>query len=132
LKPAFASSSDFDVDRFLKANAPFRVHCPPRADVNFIVACASLRQIGNGHPAAVIVGRVGPDPISVIVMDRASLDAFPTDCEHLRVSRRHHCREGRYDMVAGVVADNVVLVIGTAPAGAMERLIDAYGTYHES
>jgi DNA-directed RNA polymerase specialized sigma24 family protein len=34
-------------------------------------------------------------------------------------------------MVAGVVADNVVVVIGAAPPEALEKLLDAYGTYPE-
>jgi hypothetical protein len=34
-------------------------------------------------------------------------------------------------MVSGVIANNVVVVIGTAPPEALEKLLDAYGTYHE-
>jgi hypothetical protein len=34
-------------------------------------------------------------------------------------------------MISGVTADNVVIVIGTAPPDALERLLNAYGSYHE-
>lgn len=34
-------------------------------------------------------------------------------------------------MVAGVTADNVVVVIGVAPFETLEKLLDAYGSYHD-
>lgn len=131
VRPDFASTSDREVDRYLKAKAPFRVHCPPRTDVNFAVQGAGIRQLNNLQAAAYIVGRVGEDRVSILVLDRGGLETFPQDRAHLQANRRHHCREGPYDMVAGIVADNVVLVIGTAPPEKLERLLDAYGTYHE-
>jgi hypothetical protein len=119
------------VDRYLKRKAPFRVHCPPRTDVAFDVKGAGLCTVPEGRPAAYIVGQVAQAPVSILVLDRASLAAFPRDRAHLAGGRRHRCREGAYDMVAGVVADNVVVVIGAAPPEALEKLLDAYGTYPE-
>jgi hypothetical protein len=34
-------------------------------------------------------------------------------------------------MVAGITADNVVVVIGTASPATLERVLSAYGSYHE-
>jgi hypothetical protein len=131
LQPELMSTSDHAVDRFLRARAPFPVHCPPRTDVAFDVKGAGLCRVRGGHQAAYIVGRVGQAPVSILVLDRRSLAAFPHDQAHLQDGQRHRCREGDYAMVSGVVADNVVLVIGTAPPEALERLLTAYGTYHD-
>src|SRR5262249_48824126 len=40
--PEFVSASDQEVDRYLKAKVPFRVHCPPRTNVNFTVQGAGV------------------------------------------------------------------------------------------
>jgi hypothetical protein len=131
VRPDFESTSDLEVDRYLKQKAPFPVHCPPRTDVAFDVKGAGVCTVPDGQPAAYIVGQVGQAPVSILVLDRASLAAFPRDRAHLAGGRRHRCREGGYEMVAGVIADNVVVVIGTAPPESLEKLLDAYGTYHE-
>jgi hypothetical protein len=131
VRPDFESTSDLEVDRYLKQKAPFRVHCPPRTDVAFAVKGAGLCTVPEGRSAAYIVGQVDRAPVSILVLDRASLAAFPRDRAHLAGGRRHRCREGAYEMVAGVVADNVVVVIGSAPPEALEKLLDAYGTYPE-
>jgi anti-sigma factor RsiW len=131
MRPDLVSASDDEVDRYLKARAPFPVHCPPRTDVAFAVKGAGLCRVQGGQQAAYIVGRVGQAPVSILVLDRRSLAAFPHDQAHLRGGRRHRCREGDYEMISGVVADNVVVVIGTAPPEALERLLTAYGTYHD-
>jgi anti-sigma factor RsiW len=131
MRPDLVSTSDREVDRFLRARAPFPVHCPPRINVAFAVKGAGLCRVQGGHQAAYIVGRVGQAPVSILVLDRRSLSAFPRDQAHLRDGRRHRCREGDYEMVSGVVADNVVVVIGTAAPEALDRLLTAYGSYHD-
>jgi hypothetical protein len=131
VRPDFQSTSDLEVDRYLKQKAPFPVHCPPRTDVAFDVQGAGLCTVPEGQRAAYIVGQVERAPVSILVLDRASLAAFPRDRDHLAGGRRHRCREGAYAMVAAVVADNVVVVTGAAPPEALEKLLDAYGTYPE-
>jgi hypothetical protein len=131
LQPEFVSTSDQEVDRYLKKRVPFRVHCPPRTDVQFAVKGAGVCLIKDQQQAAYIVGQVEGDRVSILVLDRASLAAFPHEKAHLQGGQRHRCREGDYQMVSGVVADNVVLVIGGARPEALEKLLTAYGSYHE-
>jgi anti-sigma factor RsiW len=131
VQPDFVSTSDQEVDRYLKKRVPFRVHCPPRTDVQFAVKGAGVCLIKDQQQAAYIVGQVDGDRVSIWVLDRASLAAFPHERAYLQGGQRHRCREGDYQMVSGVIADNVVLVIGRAPPEALEKLLNAYGSYHE-
>jgi hypothetical protein len=129
VRPDFASTSDLDVDRYFKANAPFKVHCPPRSDVNFAVQGAGMRSLQERHKAGFIVGRVGDSPVSILVLDRQSLSAFPYDQTRL-AGGRHRCREGDYQVVSAVLADNVVVVIGNTRPETLDKLLDASGSYH--
>jgi anti-sigma factor RsiW len=129
--PDFVSRSDQDVDGYLKSKVPFRVHCPPRTDVNFAVEGAGVCLLNDREEAAYILGQVDQAPVSILVLDRASLAAFPAESAHLRVGQPHRCREGAYEMVSGIIADNVVVVVGNVPADDLERLLNAYGSYHE-
>lgn len=131
LEPEFVSESDEQVETYLKGQVPFRVHCPPRKDVNFAVAGAGVRA-AKDQPAAYIVGQVEQAPISILVLAKESLDAFPHDRAQLaQGGGRHRCREGNYQMVAGITADNVVVVIGMASPETLEKVLSAYGSYHE-
>jgi anti-sigma factor RsiW len=130
LRPELLSTNEREVDRYLKARAPFRVHCPPRSDVHFAVQGAGFLT-ARRQPAAYIVGRVGGAPVSVLVLDESSLAAFPHAEAGLQGGRRLRCQEEGYQMVSGVIAGSVVVVIGSAPPGDLEKLLDAYGSYHE-
>jgi anti-sigma factor RsiW len=124
-------ATDREVEDYLRAKVPFKVHCPPRKNVNFDLQGAGVCRFRD-RPAAYIVGQVGPTPISVFVLDRASLSAFPHERDHLdKGGGRHRCREGAYQMISGVTPDNIVVVVGKAPVQVLERLLDAYGSYHE-
>ncbi len=129
VRPDFASTSELDVDRYFKANAPFKVHCPPRSDVKFAVQGAGIWSLQERHKAGFIVGRVGDTPVSIVVLDRQSLSAFPHDQARLS-GGRHRCLAGGFQMVAAVLADNVVVVIGNTRPETLEKLLDAYGSYH--
>jgi anti-sigma factor RsiW len=129
--PELVSSSDEEVDRYLKNKVAFPVHCPPRTDVDFAVRGAGVCRIADREEAAYIVGQVDQAPVSILVLNRASLDAFPQESAHLRGGQHHHCREGEYQMVSGIIANNLVVVIGKAPADDLERLLNAYGSYPE-
>jgi anti-sigma factor RsiW len=119
VRPDFVSSSDQEVDRYLKTSAPFRVHCPPRTDVNFQVQGAGVCVLDE-RQAAYIVGHVDQAPVSILVLDKAAWRGGP-----------HHCQEGHYQVVSGVVADNLVVIIGTASPEKLDKLLHAYGSYHE-
>jgi hypothetical protein len=129
VRPEFASTSELDVDRYFKANAPFKVHCPPRSDVNFAVQGAGMRSLRDRHQAGLIVGRVGETPVSILVLDRQSLSAFPRDQARLAGGRRR-CREGGYLTVSAALSDNVVVVVGNTRPETLDKLLDAYGSYH--
>ncbi len=124
VSPDFVSTSDQEVDGYLKAKVPFRVHCPPRTDVRFTVQGAGVCFMKNQRQAAYIVGHVGKAPVSILVLDRASLEGFPQ-------RGFQHYQEGAYQVASGVIADNVVVVIGTTSPDVLERLLHAYGSYHE-
>jgi anti-sigma factor RsiW len=131
VRPEFVSASDQEVDRYLKQKVPFRVHCPPRSDVRFAVRGAGVTLLKGQRQAAYIVGKVDEAPVSILVLDRSSLDVFPHERARLQGGKRHRCREGRYQMVSGIVADNVVVVVGAAAPEQLEQLLNAYGSYPE-
>jgi hypothetical protein len=122
--PDFVSTSDQEVDHYLKSKVPFRVHCPPRTDVDFTVQGAGVCFMMDQRQAAYIVGHVGQAPVSILVLDRAGLVGFVQE-------GFHHYREGNYQVASGVIADNVVVVIGTTSADVLDRLLNAYGSYPE-
>jgi anti-sigma factor RsiW len=131
LQPELVSTSDDEVDRYLKNRVSFPVHCPPRKDVAFNVQGARICRIKD-EPAALIVGQVDQTRVSVFVFDRASLDAFPSERDYLaKGGGRHRCREGDFEMVSGVVAGNLVIVVGEVAPDKLEQLLNAYGTYPE-
>jgi hypothetical protein len=129
VRPQLRSTSDEEVDRYLKSKVPFPVHCPPRTDVNFAVEGAGVCQLSAGQQAAYIVGQVNRAPVSILVLDRASLSTFPEESARLRGGGHHLGRAGDYQMVSGVVADNLVVIVGSAPPEVLEKLLGAYGTY---
>jgi anti-sigma factor RsiW len=131
LRPDLLSNSDEEVERYLRGRVKFPVHCPPRKDANFTLNGAGVCEV-QGKPAAFFVGKVDQTQVSILVLDRDSLDAFPREKNHLlQGGGRHPCREGDYQMVSGITADNVVVVIGAGELAALEKLLNAYGSYHE-
>ena len=123
VRPDLESTSDHEVDRYLKARVQFRVHCPPRSDVQFAVQGAGICFMNDQRQAAYIVGSVGKSPVTILVLDKGNLSGFPQGF--------HHRREGAYQVASAVIADNVVIVIGTTSPDVLERLLNAYGSYHE-
>jgi anti-sigma factor RsiW len=128
----FESTSDEAVDRYLKKQVPFKVHCPPEADVGFAVQGAGVCAFKDDRRAAYIVGRVGGAAVSILVLDRSALQTFPLEGSYLKGGNRHKCSQGVYQVVSGIVADNVVVVVGAASLEDLERLLNAYGTYPDS
>jgi hypothetical protein len=132
VQPELLSDDDRKVEAHLRAKVKFPVHCPPRKDVDFNLRGAGVCRLKD-RQAAYIVGQVEDVPVSIIVLDRRSLDAFPHERQHLvEGGGRHHCREGKYQMVAGLIKENVVIVIGRATPHQLEKLLTAYGSYHDN
>ena len=124
VRPELESTSDHEVDRYLKSRVPFRVHCPPRTDVQFSVQGAGVCFMKDQRQAAYIVGSVGNTPVSILGLDKSNLEGFPQ-------SGFHHRKEGNYRVASAVFAENIVIVTGTASPEVLERLLNAYGSYHE-
>jgi anti-sigma factor RsiW len=124
----FRSRSDLEVEAYLRKRVSFPVRCPPRKDAGFAVQGAGVCTFGD-QPAAYLTGRVGEAPVSIFVLPRHSLAAFPHQEKVLRAEKTHRRREGRYAMVLGVIDRNAVLVIGQTDPGRLERVLSAYGTY---
>jgi len=124
VRPELESTSDHEVDHYLKRRVPFRVHCPPRTDVQFSVQGAGVCFMKDQRLAAYIVGSVGNSPVSILVLDKSNLDGFPEGF--------HHRNEGSYQVASAVIAENVVIVVGTTSLEVLERLLHAYGSYHQS
>jgi anti-sigma factor RsiW len=128
---AYRSESDLAVEDFLRKRVSFPVRCPPRKDAGFAVSGAGTCQLAD-QPAAYLVGNVDQAPVTIFILSRDSLPAFPHQQAALAREIVHRCREGHYDMTMSTIDKNVVLVVGQARQEALERILRAYGSYHES
>ncbi len=131
VRPAVVSSSDKEVEDQLRKLVKFPVHCPPRKDANFDLKGAGVCQVKD-RQAAYIIGEVNRTPVSILVFDKTSLDAFPRERKRIaQEGGQRRCQEGDYHMVSGITSDNLLIVIGRASPEELERLFKAYGSYHE-
>src|SRR5262249_37638655 len=124
----FASNSDHEVETYLKGRVPFPVRCPPRKDSGFAVRGAGVSEI-EGRPAAYLSGAVGDVPVSILVLPRDSLSAFPTQRGALRQHGVVHAAAGPYAMVLREFDRNAIVVVGRTDPVALERVVNAYGSY---
>lgn len=124
----FASDSDEKVEAYLKGRVPFPVRCPPRKDAGFTVRGAGVCEIG-GRPAAYLSGEVGETPVSILVLPRDALDAFPRQLEAVRRRGTHHAPAGPYAMVLREFDRNAIVVVGRTDPAALEKVVNAYGSY---
>jgi hypothetical protein len=124
----FASNSDREVEAFLKGRVPFPVRCPPRKDAGFSVRGAGVSHI-DGRPTAYLNGIVGDSAVSILVLPRESLSAFPIQQSNLRKHGVMHAPAGPYAMVLREFDQNAIVVVGRAEPAALERVINAYGSY---
>lgn len=122
----FRSQDVGAIDRYITSQVPFRAVCPPRAAVGFVVEGAGVCRWAP-EPMVYFVGRVDDTSVSVFVLDRATLDTFPRDRDRLaQGDGRSQAREGGYQTVSALTAENVVVVVGTAPAEVLEKILKAY------
>ncbi|MCI0640833.1 MAG: zf-HC2 domain-containing protein [Gemmataceae bacterium] len=125
-----SQNPDLDVEKYLRGRVAFPVRCPPRRDAGFVVNGAGICQLG-GESTAYLTGHVDDAPVSIFVLARDSLAAFPHQQQALRTEKTHQCREGPYQMVLAVVDRNAVLVIGQTEADRLDRVVRAYGSYSD-
>lgn len=128
LRPEFESRSDIEVDQYLLKRVAFPVRCPPRKDSGFVVGGAGLCELAH-QPAAYVVGLVDQRPVSIFVLPRESLYAFPRQREELRRNPLTAYREGDSEMVFSVIDQNVVLIVGDVQREKLTRVLKSYGTY---
>lgn len=124
----FESSSDSDVENYLRHEVAFPVRCPPRQDSGFAVQGAGTCQLGS-QPAAFVVGQVDATPVSIFILSRDSLPQFRHQQQALRTEAIHRCREGQHELALSVIDRNLVLVIGDVSQERLLRVLRAYGTY---
>jgi hypothetical protein len=124
----FSSESDLEVEAYLKQRVSFPVRCPPRKDAGFAVRGAGAGQIG-GQPTAYLAGSVDDTPVSIFVLPRSSLDAFPRQRAAAEKETTHRCKEGSYELVLRTIDRNAVVVVGRTSPERLERVLNAYGTY---
>jgi anti-sigma factor RsiW len=129
--PQFANQSDLEVESYLRKRVSFPVRCPPRKDAGFAVQGAGVCTLAE-QPAAYLSGRVDEAPVSILILPRQGLESFPRERDAVHKEKTHHCREGPYAMVLGVVDQNAVLVVGATTPARLEKVLLAYGTYPES
>ncbi len=124
----FTSNSDQEVESYLKGRVPFPVRCPPRKDAGFAVRGAGVSDV-EGRPAAYLNGTVGHVPVSILVLPRDSLAAFPVQYAALRQHGIMHAPAGGYAMVLREFDQNAIVVVGRTDPGVLERVVNAYGSY---
>lgn len=128
---ALASDSDLAVEDFLRTKVNFPVRCPPRKDSGFAVRGAGTCKLGT-EPVAYVAGYVDRAPVSIFILAKDSLTAFPRQRAAVKAETIHRCREGDYEMVLAVVDNNLVVVVGQVAPQPLLRVLAAYGTYPES
>ncbi len=126
----FRTGSDLDAEAYLRKVVSFPVRCPPRKDSGFAVHGVGVCELAD-QPAAYLTGSVDDAPISIFVLARDSLDAFPRQDQALRGQRLIRSQRGQWATVLGVIDRNAVLVVGRTEPARLERVLNAYGTYPE-
>jgi len=78
----------------------------------------------EGVPVALILGRNGPTPVSLIVLKKSELDHFPNMKQRLESGDPIVCgHSGPYQFAARLVDDHVVCVVGDTPRPVLEDLL---------
>jgi len=124
----FRSESDLEVENYLRDRVPFPVRCPPRKDAGFVVQGAGVFRIAD-QPAAYLFGHVDATPVSIFVLSRDKLAAFPAQRPALLEEGTHRNQEGAYQVVMAGIDRNAVLAIGQTDPALLDRVLHAYGTY---
>jgi len=126
----FASQSDQDVENYLRQRVSFPVRCPPRKDAGFLVQGGGVCNI-TGELIAYVHGRVDGRSVSIFILPDSRNAQFTYVPEVLSRTPVQHFREGNYEAVLAKIDHNVVVVVGDSSLDKLERIIRAYGSYHE-
>lgn len=116
-----------EAERYVRGQVDFPVHAPKPAGLAFAVEGAGVCR-WSPKPMVYFAGRLDQTSVSVFVLSRESLDAFPSERDRLLQSGgRWRDRESGYETVCGLKGDCVVMLVGTTPPESLDRLFDAYG-----
>jgi anti-sigma factor RsiW len=126
----FQARSDREAEAYLRKRVNFPVRCPPRRDAGFDVRGAGVGTLG-GQPTAYLSGYVDRAPVSIFILRRDDLEAFPRQARTARGEETLRWRDGGVQMVLRRIDRNAVVVVGRAPPERLERVLAAYGTYHD-
>jgi anti-sigma factor RsiW len=78
----------------------------------------------EGVPVALILGRSGQTPVSMIVLKKSELDHFPHTKQRLESGDPIVCSHaGHYQFAARCVDDHVVCLVGDVPRTVLENLL---------
>lgn len=124
----YRSSSDLEVERYLRDRVEFPVRCPPRKDSGFFVSGAGICQL-DGQKTAYLVGTLDGNDVSIFILSREALKRFPQQNKVLKQAKDIDCQNGDYRTTMAAIDRNVVLVVGRASCARQERVVRAYGTY---
>jgi hypothetical protein len=83
----------------------------------------------SNQPAAYVVGSVEDRPVSIFVLHRESLAAFPKQLADLQRDDVSEFSQGSHRMVFSMIDQNVVLVVGDVEREKLTRVLKSYGTY---
>ncbi|MGE3805083.1 MAG: anti-sigma factor [Gemmataceae bacterium] len=119
----YRSTSDLDVEHYLRERVSFPVRCPPRKDAGFSVQGAGVCRLAT-YDVAYLQGNVEDAPVSIFILARDSLGDLFVDSQEMQSFQR-----GRHEAVVGVVDRNVVMVVGRGEQAKLARVLKAYGTY---
>ena len=124
----FRTVSDLGAEAYLRDAVPFPVRCPPRKDSGFTVRGVGVCAMAD-EPAAYLTGSVDDSPVSIFVLPRGSLVAFPAQDRALRNQPLVRSTDAQFASVLGVIDRNAVLVVGRTEPARLERVLNAYGSY---
>ncbi|MDA1052396.1 MAG: zf-HC2 domain-containing protein [Planctomycetota bacterium] len=126
----FSSGSHIEIEEYLRRQVTFPVRCPPREDAGFHAAGGGVCKFDQA-PVAYVVGQVGGQRVSVFIMSRESLSRFPEQQAALQRRQIVSQQRGDCEVVMGEVNENLVLVVGRVTTDQLDRVLKAYGSYHE-
>lgn len=126
--PKFVSTSHLEIEEYLRQHVSFPVRCPPREDAGFQARAGGTATLAS-DPVAYVIGSVDGEEVSLFILSRDSLAHFPGQLTSLRHADIHHQRYGNLDIMMTRFDRNVVLVVGRARPGQLQRLLRAYGSY---
>lgn len=126
----FVSHSALEVEGYLHRKVNFPVRCPPRRDVGFYVDGAGTLPFGPNR-AAYLVGKVEGEPVSIFILPKKSFRDFNLSETFYDRSKPYSLSRGDFELKLSTFDRNIVVVVGKCDSLPLEKVINAYGTYHD-